>query len=185
MAFYGLQAMLSKRKDKDFQECLQWIINSVPLIQTVDMILFHEWIDAPSFIPEKHNPKKYSNLYPDDKLQHSRTCDICRCDIFNRAYHCPMCSMDLNADFDLCLDCIAEGNSCPHDMLLVEYMSMKYCNQVLSDAKAFFTVYVAHLKTEKQTEHKLPNVESILVAKNGKNSIATNAFLQMNKKYCN
>lgn len=50
----------------------------------------------------------------DDGGSHMRSCDFCRCDLWNRFWHCTVCARDSD-DYDLCLSCVAVGRGCSDD----------------------------------------------------------------------
>jgi hypothetical protein len=50
----------------------------------------------------------------EDGASHTRSCDFCRCDLWNRFWHCTVCA-SASTDYDLCLQCVAVGRGCSDD----------------------------------------------------------------------
>lgn len=92
----------------------------VPLLTVFSKVVHNEWIESKETI----NPGKY-------KENHTLICDYCKCDIWNRCFHCSKCGSD--GGYDICLECVADGRGCIHrqDLELIEHVSMKHCKDVL------------------------------------------------------
>tara|TARA_R110002050_G_scaffold222321_1_gene358181 strand:- start:1146 stop:1646 length:501 start_codon:yes stop_codon:yes gene_type:complete len=72
-----------------------------------------------------------------DEVPHTRKCDYCHGDIFNRRYHCDECGADVNDGADLCLQCFASvGKDHKHIMYLVQVHNMAHLQGLLQDAKS-------------------------------------------------
>lgn len=50
----------------------------------------------------------------EDGASHTRSCDFCHCDLWNRFWHCSVCAA-ASTDYDLCLQCVAVGRGCSDD----------------------------------------------------------------------
>lgn len=111
-----------------------------PLIQMVDEIIESEWIEED--IIQRWKEPLIVTKFTDD-VKHSRACNYCNCDIFNRCYHCSQCQ----SDYDVCLNCMAEGRGCVHNvsLTLMEYLSMRELRTTLHHARVAYTVLTAKL----------------------------------------
>ncbi|KAJ1565779.1 hypothetical protein HK096_010244, partial [Nowakowskiella sp. JEL0078] len=129
-----------------------------------DIQLFHKMIAAER-IEDKYQMASWKTLSIDcggipvysDHLEtpHTRICNICHSDIWNRGYYCPICAtIGVRVteygfeyeDFDLCLECYASGRSCrhPEDMQMRKYLTMKQLKIDFEEAvRAYNTLFEA------------------------------------------
>jgi hypothetical protein len=146
-----------------------------PLMTIVEELIHQEWIQqlqpqqkkaaAKKAAAAAANDKSQMELdklrFIDDKVPHQRICQFCRCDIFNRCYHCSKCGVS-GLGYDICLDCVAEGRSCSHksELRLFEYMSQKQIRQTLDKAKEVFDKILKSAK-RKQAKRKVSERKAI------------------------
>jgi hypothetical protein len=111
-----------------------------PLIRVVDEIIESEWVED-EMIHRWKEPFAITRFT--DDVKHSRACNYCNCDIFNRCYHCSQCQ----SDYDVCLNCVAEGRGCVHNasLTLMEYLSMHELRATLHRAHVAYTVLATKL----------------------------------------
>ncbi|KAF9345958.1 hypothetical protein BGX26_002559, partial [Mortierella sp. AD094] len=86
-----------------------------------------EWVDFKT-LKEEHSTAvsqafQYPKVLPGNTTPAS--CDFCRCDIWNRHFHCNACS---NKSYDICTACYANGRGCEHratsSMTFTEHFTM-------------------------------------------------------------
>ena len=85
---------------------------------------------------EEHNVEIQPIQFQDTSV-HSRICNFCHCDIFNRCFHCAHCDSKYSGGLDMCLECAAEGRGCVHikELVLMEYLTIDHLKSVLERAK--------------------------------------------------
>jgi len=91
-----------------------------------------------------------------DVAPHSRTCDSCLADIFNRRFHCFECGTDMEDGYDLCVQCLCDQYYCevhPHKLHLVERFSLQELSSLYSQASKLV------VDTKKQHEVQMLNHE--------------------------
>jgi hypothetical protein len=84
-----------------------------------------------------------------DEVPHGRTCDFCKCDIFNRCYHCSICPEE---GYDVCMSCFAEGRGCTHKerLELFEYIPN---DKLRKDFKESIDLYHKVIKSVKRKKN--------------------------------
>lgn len=84
----------------------------------------------------------------DDDVAFMRTCDYCKCDLFNRAYQCTVClasRIDGEDEKDLCQRCVSMGRTCHHgfaSLVLRAFVPFSALYRVYQQAVAACNVYV-------------------------------------------
>eukprot|EP01114_Cavostelium_apophysatum_P021093 TRINITY_DN7257_c0_g1_i2.p1 TRINITY_DN7257_c0_g1~~TRINITY_DN7257_c0_g1_i2.p1 ORF type:complete len:863 (-),score=233.05 TRINITY_DN7257_c0_g1_i2:970-3477(-) len=117
--------------------------NFVYLVPAVEEILAKELISTADVgkAPFLHFDADTPSVMRLDKSHtHRLVCDFCKCDIFNRCYHCKECK---RGGIDMCMDCVAEGRKCGHvkDLELAECIPNSECRKVLEAAKVLLAKY--------------------------------------------
>jgi hypothetical protein len=99
------------------------------LIEVVNEHCSEEWISADHVTGLVLEPVKVA-----EQLTHSRTCAFCAADIWNRCFHCARCAP---VEYDICLQCVAEGRGCVHntELTLHEALSMRLCKHVIDRSR--------------------------------------------------
>lgn len=145
-----------------------------PLLTILEDIIQKEWIQPSATVPSA-TKKQQQQLdseteidklrFIDDKVPHQRICQFCKCDIFNRCYHCSECSTTSSpfSGYDVCIDCVAEGRSCPHksQLKLFEYESLQHIKQTFEKAKSAYEKLVRNAKRKRGAKTKKPIEEWI------------------------
>eukprot|EP01117_Protostelium_nocturnum_P016102 TRINITY_DN6317_c1_g1_i5.p1 TRINITY_DN6317_c1_g1~~TRINITY_DN6317_c1_g1_i5.p1 ORF type:complete len:1096 (-),score=284.49 TRINITY_DN6317_c1_g1_i5:1921-5136(-) len=173
--FEGLKSRIKKYQDQEIYEGLGEDLGY--LIDLFANIISEEVVDV-GFLSQastKPLPKtlKFTKTqsgeddftvkkYTDDIL-HSRTCNACKCDIFNRVYHCEECTSD---EMDICLDCVIDGRGCKDSKhkkkyILYEHYSIPELKQVLAEAKE---IYSKLTNTTKETEDDKSKLSTATIA---------------------
>lgn len=126
---------------------LMWELYTV--IKYVNNSLYREHINHPNFDKTAIDP------YQDDEISHSRICDICKCDIFNRCFHCDQCAVT-DHGIDFCLGCVAQLRHCQHvdKMQLQQCMPLEECVEKLFAAVKVYEDVRLRLQTLLYTEMK-------------------------------
>ncbi|CAG8731747.1 24665_t:CDS:10 [Cetraspora pellucida] len=101
------------------------------LIITYKYIIEQEWVSNEHWNDGVHFP-----LTPDNKSHMS--CDFCHCDLWNRHVHCYDCKTEAGVNYDLCLNCYANGRACSHLMQIRKGRKMKRLRNVYTYAKDAF-----------------------------------------------
>jgi hypothetical protein len=137
VAFYGLTKRIEKVNNNI--EMSSIIMEEIlDLLYIVQDVIHTEWIDSIYFDPNSDNIGKFS-----DEVPHTRTCNHCNGDIWNRCFHCNVCDAE-NGGYDCCLDCYASGLGCTHryEMEVTEHISMTQCKNIFHQGKqAYLKVY--------------------------------------------
>jgi hypothetical protein len=132
VAYYALMNRVGRVNSGNYTKTL--LEEFLPLLKIVKDVLFSEWIDSEHYDPATDKPYRLNN----DILPHSLVCDSCRCDIFNRCFHCKECvSGDGTLGIEYCLECYAAGRGCSHRdrLILSEHVSMTKCMETFEKAK--------------------------------------------------
>ena len=86
-------------------------------------------------------PDDYMGTPCRDEASHTRTCDYCRADIFNRRYHCFECGCDGAEGVDLCIQCyrspdgLNKSERHSHRMELVQVVSLVKLKSLVKEAE--------------------------------------------------
>jgi hypothetical protein len=103
-------------------------------------IVHEDWVDTAALKNEhwtQLSEDSFTSVSPvraDDNT--SISCDFCRCDIWNRYFHCEECT-DSGGSYDICTECFARGRGCPHrasSMTFMEVFSMSSLQRLYSRA---------------------------------------------------
>eukprot|EP01119_Soliformovum_irregulare_P018213 TRINITY_DN5538_c0_g1_i4.p1 TRINITY_DN5538_c0_g1~~TRINITY_DN5538_c0_g1_i4.p1 ORF type:complete len:1396 (-),score=273.74 TRINITY_DN5538_c0_g1_i4:1025-5212(-) len=122
------------------------MVDDLPhLLSIVEDMIASEWISDQQELDLMR--------FQDDDLPHQRTCHFCNADIWNRCYHCALCPKGYN----ICLPCVAQGRSCGHrhELMLMEYLSMKHLLQQLDKAKEVYSKVLKSAKRKKNRKKKI------------------------------
>ena len=136
IAYYSLERLMNNVSNLSFD------INDVNILKDFDSLIktVTKMIQS-EYIIKKDDDPSFSVLKFNDEIKHTRTCDYCKEDIWNRCYHCSKCGEEQeNEDdegVDFCLPCVAFGRGCIHrkDLTLMEFISMKSLLNFLESAK--------------------------------------------------
>ncbi len=141
-----------------------------PLLSILEDIIHSEWIEGNDIEAMR---------FTEDGVPHMRSCDFCKCDIWNRCYHCSKCG---KSGYDLCLHCVAEGRSCQHreELELTEYFSITTTKETFEQAQETYQKLLKSAKRKKNKKKKL--VEWAPRSSTSTPSIATLAY-RIIKKY--
>ncbi|CAG8598916.1 9640_t:CDS:10, partial [Dentiscutata heterogama] len=101
------------------------------LIVAYKYIVEQEWVSNDYWNDSVHFP-----LTPDNKSHMS--CDFCHCDLWNRHVHCYDCVTEAGVNYDICLNCYANGRACSHLMQIRKGRKMKRLRDVYICAKNTF-----------------------------------------------
>ncbi|RIB19394.1 hypothetical protein C2G38_1268315 [Gigaspora rosea] len=101
------------------------------LIVAYKYIIEQEWVSNYYWNDGVHFP-----LTPDNKSHMS--CDFCHCDLWNRHVHCYDCVTEAGVNYDICLNCYANGRACSHLMQIRKGRNMKRLRDVYICAKNTF-----------------------------------------------
>ncbi|CAG8728812.1 17704_t:CDS:10, partial [Dentiscutata erythropus] len=101
------------------------------LIVAYKYIVEQEWVSNDYWNDSVHFP-----LTPDNKSHMS--CDFCHCDLWNRHVHCYDCITEAGVNYDICLNCYANGRACSHLMQIRKGRKMKRLRDVYICAKNTF-----------------------------------------------
>ncbi|KAF0973925.1 hypothetical protein FDP41_007312 [Naegleria fowleri] len=117
------------------------------LLRIFDDILFEESIESDVFDDELHVTK----LPETEKYMHSRYCDHCKCDIFNRCFH--VAKTKLHQAYDLCINCVAKGRGSffGDEMNLMEHISFSELRENFEQAKKSYLNVQQLMKNENIT----------------------------------
>ncbi|KAK9718108.1 hypothetical protein K7432_005727 [Basidiobolus ranarum] len=109
-------------------------------------MLTDDWIE------ERPDGLEYPPEISPDKLQHSRVCDFCKADIWNRWFYCRQCkdNPDTQIDeedysgYDICSKCYSEERTCvhSHNMVFIEHSSIKRCITQYTEAIEAFNNFI-------------------------------------------
>jgi len=129
-----------------------------PLLSILEDVIASEWVDG-DFVGEKD-----IDVYRfDDPIPHRRVCDFCKCDIFNRAFHCILCGDD-DTGYDICQSCVAEGRGCVHKekLQLMENISMNLIKEQFDKAREAYQKILKAAKRKKKQKKKIEEWKSRL-----------------------
>lgn len=109
--------------------------------------MFEESIESDVFDDELHVTK----LPETEKYMHSRYCDHCKCDIFNRCFH--VAKTKLHQAYDLCINCVAKGRGSffGDEMNLMEHISFSELRENFEQAKKSYLNVQQLMKNENIT----------------------------------
>lgn len=149
LVYFSLKKLTQMVKDNK-PESLKHLLEQLPqLLQTYEDIIWTEKIDLNQktilFSPQTKEIKVGTF---DDKQEHIRRCDICKCDLWNRCFHCSKCT---NKDFDVCIDCVARGRGCGvHrlDLDLMEYLSEEAVQKTYDEALEAYQTLISFFGEE-------------------------------------
>lgn len=121
-----------------------------PLLSIVEHMIESEWIT----LSEDESEGDLEVLRFTDNHPHQRLCNFCKCDIWNRCFHCSKCSKlgtDISQEYDICLSCVAKGRSCLHkeELTLMEYISMKQIKEQFEKAKEAYQKVLRSVRRKK------------------------------------
>ncbi|CAG8670068.1 3923_t:CDS:2, partial [Racocetra fulgida] len=115
------------------------------LITAYKYILEQEWVSNDYWNDGVHFPLVSDSVSnksiprrdtPDNKSHMS--CDFCHCDLWNRHVHCYDCITEAGVNYDICLNCYANGRACSHLMQIRKGRKMKRLRDVYTHAKDTF-----------------------------------------------
>ncbi|KAL9657284.1 hypothetical protein ABK040_011504 [Willaertia magna] len=139
------------------------------LLRIFDDILFDENITSETFNPSKHVKK-----FPDDQSNmHSRYCNHCKCDIFNRCFHAD--ETDIDDGYDLCIDCVAEGRGFGYtDTLhLYEHLNVNDMGKEFESSKSAYLKLHQALNGSSDTMKDLNDVNQLILSSRAYSSDTT------------
>jgi hypothetical protein len=172
-AYYCLlnRIQQSESSKPDFETLLN---EMPPLLSIIQDIIQKEWIQPSATVPlatKKQQEKIDKEIeidklrFIDDMVPHQRICQFCKCDIFNRCYHCSACVGSVSSvgsigtlGYDICLECVAEGRSCPHksQLKLFEYESVNHIKETFEKAKIAYEKMMRSTRRKRSTKSKPP-----------------------------
>uniref|UniRef100_A0A6B2KY82 JmjC domain-containing protein n=1 Tax=Arcella intermedia TaxID=1963864 RepID=A0A6B2KY82_9EUKA len=167
LAFCGAKNRIKGLKEKEqVEEGDRVAVRNelVPLLKLLKVIVNEE------FVSEKAIKEmgEWEVMNYEDTLAHSRRCNICHADIFNRCYKCPVCE-----DFDVCFHCICEGRGCKlknthrKKYIMAENIPMKELMRVVEEGEELVRKVIGE------------EVEGVKVKED---SVATLAFRKVTKQ---
>ncbi|KAL0491296.1 lysine-specific demethylase [Acrasis kona] len=178
-----------KRRIHDVDATADEILN---ILKVMEKCIFDERIDVDDFDENEH-----VKILNEAEQNHTAVCDHCKCDIFNRYYHCdkdhaslteeqapaPRASMmggiapkaKNQSGYDLCLDCVAEGRSCNHvsNLKLCASVSLKVISKVVEDGR---NKYIKLKENKNEAQNTLSSIKI-----QDQKSIATQAYLKISQ----
>eukprot|EP01132_Coremiostelium_polycephalum_P008438 gene8438-10364_t len=164
----------------------QGIVDTVsPLLDIFHHIMQSDLIQVPKennypfcdpnvdHIPPPKQPHKFQS-----EFLHDRTCDHCNCDIFNRCYHCPVCTGTGGKDY--CFDCVSLGFGCEDHfkhMIIKEFVLFSKLQKELSSYYKIFTKLLKNAgKSTKEINEILQTKTTKIIDSCGFLSTATVAY---------
>jgi hypothetical protein len=180
IAYYSLERLVNRVDDYEFDAKDTSILKDFPpLIDTITKIIQSEYILS------KDSDEKFEVLKFTDELKHTRTCDYCKEDIWNRCYHCDKCE-DEGVDF--CLQCVSIGRGCKHrkELKLMEFISMKDMIEFLNKAKICYKKLSRLIsKTISDPSIEIKEIPEFTPIENSSGTLSDNRIMNYHKVWIN
>jgi hypothetical protein len=175
-----LERLVNRVDDYEFDAKDTSILKDFPpLIDTITKIIQSEYILS------KDSDEKFEVLKFTDELKHTRTCDYCKEDIWNRCYHCDKCE-DEGVDF--CLQCVSIGRGCKHrkELKLMEFISMKDMIEFLNKAKICYKKLSRLIsKTISDPSIEIKEIPEFTPIENSSGTLSDNRIMNYHKVWIN